>query len=278
MLAMKASNDQPRRRVRHVRVADTIAADLRSRILAGEFDNSHLPTQQELVVQHGSGLTSVREAMRILEAEGLITIRRGNQGGAEVHAPDLDSAAFSLGLALQSGGATLMELGTALRYLEPVCIGLCAASPERKNIAARLDDINRRTTESLQDGLAFANISREFHAATVQMCGNRVITHIVQSLVGLWTLQLKDWARVQVPDETTISSRKHVIEAHRRIAHAISRADAVAADHAARVHLEAVERGLLEADDARVVDVTSRRIPQSPVNSSSPLVAASHLW
>jgi len=248
-----------RKRVHHVRVADTIAADLRSRILAGEFTGGFLPPQQELVVQHGAGLVSVREAMRILEAEGLITIRRGNMGGAEVHPPDLDSAAFTLGLALQSKGATLEELGEALRVFEPLCIRLCASSDDRAGIAAQLEEINEATAAVVDDGLVFAEQARRFHAAVVGLSGNRVVSHIIQSMEGLWTLQVNEWARDEVAGAGTLESRRQVISAHRRVAQRIAAGDGVGAERAARVHLEAMERGVLEGSSPRLIDVTRVR-------------------
>jgi GntR family transcriptional regulator, transcriptional repressor for pyruvate dehydrogenase complex len=250
------SSVQGSKRVQHVRVADTIAADLRARILAGEFNGSFLPSQHELVAQHGAGLVSVREAMRILEAEGLITIRRGNMGGAEVHAPDLDSAAFSLGLALQTKGATVDELGEALLQFEPVCIRLCAASDGRADIAEQLETINDDTLAAIDDGLAFAEHSRRFHAAVVSLCGNKVISHVIQSIEGLWALQVNEWARHEIPDDGTPDSRRQVISAHRRIVLRIASGDGEGAERAARIHLEAVERGVLARSPSLLIDVT----------------------
>jgi DNA-binding FadR family transcriptional regulator len=74
------------------RIAETVAAELRQRILVGP-PAQHLPTQDQLVKEFGVSYPSVREALRILETEGLVTVRRGSVGGAEVHRPDQSSAA-----------------------------------------------------------------------------------------------------------------------------------------------------------------------------------------
>ena len=103
------------------RIAETVAADLRERILAVRSSIA-LPTQDQLVREFGVSYPSVREALRILETEGLVTVRRGSIGGAEVHRPDQSSAAYHLGLVLQGAGVTLGDLaarpaavGTAVR-------------------------------------------------------------------------------------------------------------------------------------------------------------------
>ena len=71
--------------------------------------------------EFGVSYPSIREAIRILETEGLVTVRRGNVGGAEVHRPDESSAAYHLGLALQGGRVTLGDLAPACR-----CWSRCA--------------------------------------------------------------------------------------------------------------------------------------------------------
>ena len=91
-------------RVPQLRIAESVAASLRERILAAsDGDGYRLPTQEQLVADFGVSYPSVREALRILETEGLVTVRRGKVGGAEVHRPDESSAAYHLGLVLQAG-------------------------------------------------------------------------------------------------------------------------------------------------------------------------------
>lgn len=80
-------------KIGQMRMAELVAAALRDRILAGGIgDGSTLPKQDELVAEFGVSYPSVREALRILETEGFITVRRGNRGGATVHAPDIGTA------------------------------------------------------------------------------------------------------------------------------------------------------------------------------------------
>lgn len=109
------------------RVAETFAAELRSLILAAE--GYQLPTQDELVRDFGVSYPSVREALRILETEGLVTVRRGSVGGADIHRPEGVSAAYHIGLALQAAGATLRDLAQGLLKLEPAMAARCGTRP-----------------------------------------------------------------------------------------------------------------------------------------------------
>ena len=94
---------EARRRLSARRIAEIVADELRRQIIDGELaDGDLLPRQEVLVEQFNVSLVSLREALRILETEGLVSVRRGNRGGAVVHAPAKTSAAYMLGLLLQS--------------------------------------------------------------------------------------------------------------------------------------------------------------------------------
>ena len=72
--------------VRFRRLAEQVADELRRRILSGELaDGSVLPTEDELLVEFPISKPSLREAIRILDAEGLLSVRRGKLGGSVVH-------------------------------------------------------------------------------------------------------------------------------------------------------------------------------------------------
>src|SRR4051794_35235487 len=117
-------------RVHQLRIAETVAAELRARILGSE-EGYRLPTQDQLVEDFGVSFPSIREAIRILETEGLVTVRRGKVGGLEVHRPDETSAAYHLGLVLQGDRVTLRDLAAGLQMLEPLCAAECARRPDR---------------------------------------------------------------------------------------------------------------------------------------------------
>jgi len=123
---------EARRRLGARRTAEIVADELRRQIVEGQLaDGDLLPRQEVLVEQFGVSLVSLREALRILETEGLVSVRRGNRGGAVVHAPAKANAAYMLGLLLQSDYVPLADLGTALQELEPICAAFAARRPDR---------------------------------------------------------------------------------------------------------------------------------------------------
>jgi DNA-binding FadR family transcriptional regulator len=86
-----------RRQLSQPRIAEMIADSLRRRILAGELnDGDVLPKVDDLLLEFPVSKPSIREAMRILETEGLLSVRRGNVGGAVIHRPNAKVAAYML--------------------------------------------------------------------------------------------------------------------------------------------------------------------------------------
>ena len=121
------------RQMRQPRLAELVAGVLRERIVDGDLgDGDALPGLDKLVQEFGVSPPSLREAQRILENEGLITVRRGNVGGAVVHRPKAETAAYMLGLVLQAEGVPVLDLAVALNHLEILCVKLCASRSDRR--------------------------------------------------------------------------------------------------------------------------------------------------
>ncbi|WP_280315904.1 FadR/GntR family transcriptional regulator [Nocardia abscessus] len=248
-----------RGRVPQRRIAETVAAELRTRILAGD-DNYRLPTQDQLVQDFGVSYPSIREALRILETEGLVTVRRGNVGGAEVHRPDETSAAYHLGLALQGARVTLGDLAAGLRTLEPLCAAACAERPDRaETVVPALTENVEKSAELIDDGVAFTHTAREFHDLIVSFTPNLTIRYVVSTLVTLWSAQEEAWAealtrRGEYPSE---AESTEALRTHRRITREIAEGRAAEAERLYRTHLAATQTLVLQRFDDGVVNASS---------------------
>jgi GntR family transcriptional regulator, transcriptional repressor for pyruvate dehydrogenase complex len=253
--------DVRRGRVRQHRIAETVAAELRARILT-TGDDYRLPTQDQLVSEFGVSYPSVREAMRILETEGLVTVRRGNVGGAEVHRPDESSAAYHLGLALQARRVSLGDLAAGLQLLEPLCAAECARRPDRVAAVLPALDANIEVAAGLTgDGAAFTRAAREFHDLLVAFAPNATVRHVVGSLVALWSAQEQTWAEAMTERGEYPSPHEaaRAVAAHRRIADEIAAGRAAEAQRVARAHLAATQRVVLSRFEADIVTVSAAR-------------------
>ena len=241
-------------------VAEMVADAIRARIVAGTLpDGSMLPKQDQLISEFQVSRPSFREALRILESEGLISVRRGNVGGAQVHAPTPENAARTLGLVLQAQDVALDDLAAALAVIEPICAAHCAQRSDRNvTLVPQLRELNIRCRATeLHDKAAAALIFQQFHHAIIDGCGNATLVIVIGALERLWSLHKKAWA--DYADATGSAPiphlRESVVAAHEEITDAIEAGDASRAQHLAAAHLAKVEP-LILGHRAPRIDVT----------------------
>ena len=259
---MELAGGEPSK-IGQLRMAELVASALRERILAGGItDGSTLPKQDELVAEFGVSYPSVREALRILETEGFITVRRGNRGGATVHAPDIGTAGYALGLTLQAMQVRVPDLGEALSTLEPLSAAHCAQREDRAEVVVpRLEELLAEGERHLDDGPEFTRASREFHDTLVGFEPNATLRVVVKSLTSLWSVQEEAWADAQMSrgsypsrDDRTVAHR-----AHERLVASIDKGDADEAARIAGEHLTAAQSWVCRSFRDRVIDAASTR-------------------
>ena len=244
------------RRLSSRRTAEIVADELRQQIIDGRLsDGDLLPGQKQLVAHFNVSLVSVREALRILETEGLVSVRRGNRGGAVVHAPAKSSAAYMLGLVLQSDSVPVTDLRTALKELEPSCAALAALRPDRTaTLVPELIQSNEDLAGNLHDPEKFSEIGREFHHVLARGCGNHTMIVVMGSLEALWTSQEGEWFD-RAKDENafpTPARRRAALNAHVKMTEAIAAGDVDRARRLASKHINDAHTHALPASDQRI--------------------------
>ncbi len=263
-----------RRRLSAPRIADIVAGELRRQIIDGELaDGDLLPRQEVLVDRFSVSLVSLREALRILETEGLVSVRRGNRGGAVVHAPAKTTAAYMLGLLLQSESVAVADLGMALQELEPACAALAAQRPDRADtLVPQLTQVNESMAEHLDDGRLFTEIGRQFHDLIVRGCGNQTITAVVGTLETLWTGHERQWADESAARGTypSLAKRRAVLGAHITLAETIADGDADRARRIAGRHLADTQTYVLSGSCDQRIQALSPQAMSRPGNVYRP--------
>lgn len=252
-----------RAQFRQPRVAEFVAGILRDRIIDGELaDGDLLPKQEELMAEFGISRPTLREALRHLENEGLLTVRRGSIGGSVVGVPTAATSAYTFGLVLQSRRATISDLATAIKQIEPVAASLCATRSDRaKTVLPTLRANVERTEAAISDGEQFTRLSREFHELLVESCGNQTLIVTVGALESLWSEQERRWA-ARVTTEGRYPSNRHrrdVLAAHSNLLDVIAAGDADAARKIDAGHLTRSQRYALEDSESQIIRATSLR-------------------
>ena len=229
------------RQLRPRHVAELVADELRRRILDGELDDgSLLPKQEDLIAEFGVSRPSVREALRILEAEGLVSVRRGKLGGAVVHRPAAANAAYTLGLVLRAQNVAVGDVSAALRHIEPVCAALCALRDDRATaVVPPLRAVHEAARACIDSVHEFVVVSRQFHEVLVERCGNATLKLVVGTLESVWSAHAREWAQQNVPlGFPDRDYRQHGFDDHSLLLDLIERGDAEGAAREARKHLE----------------------------------------
>lgn len=177
-----SNGDVPKRKT-HAVVVD----ELRERILSGELaEGERLPIEEDLTTQFGVARTTLREALRVLESQGLITIRRGRGGGPIVTHPDLAPISMVLATSLQLQGTTVADLDGARRLIEPQIAGQLARShrPEDLDVLEAAIDLAAEAAEA-DDALAFGLAAVGVHDALVESSGNTTLSTLSKLLQHL---------------------------------------------------------------------------------------------
>ncbi len=244
------------RQLRQPRIAEIIAGSLRDDILSGRLkEGDLLPKLEQLLIEFRASLPAVREAMRILETDGLLTVRRGNVGGAVVHLPTPERAAQLTSMVLQSRGASLNDVSEALLHIEPICARMCAARPDRlTEVVPRLRAVIETQREQFDDVTRYNDNARRFHEALVARCGNETMIVVVGSLEAIWSAhESSAWdkagARALDPDSPMDSKvRRAALRDHEKVLAAIEAGNEERAGLLSARHLTATRQSALASN------------------------------
>jgi GntR family transcriptional repressor for pyruvate dehydrogenase complex len=173
--------------------AESIAEHIRSRIASGELQpGDMLPSERVLLESYDVARPTMRETLRILESDGLITIERGTRGGARVVVPDLNRLARRVGLLLQLRGTDLKELIEAQAAIQPGAAALAAHSSDRAEFE-RLRAAVDRCVEATSIEVLLTSLEA-FSRGLMEASHNRPLVLYNELIASLLTKALRDYA------------------------------------------------------------------------------------
>ncbi len=208
-------------RIKVPKSSDVLAERLKQEILGDGYKlGAALPTERELVSTTGLSRGSVREALRILEAQGLVHTRAGRYGGTTVSQPTANHLASHINLYAKGRSVTLSALVEVRLALEPMVAALAAERRTDEDLATLHAIAARIDWAADNDLTAFLEENVNWHDAIAAASHNDLLHAFATSVSGLMfeASQIKEFASAEV--------RERVRHAHARILEAIEAGDA----------------------------------------------------
>jgi GntR family transcriptional repressor for pyruvate dehydrogenase complex len=206
---------------------------LRAFILARPGDDE-LPSEAELGGRLGVSRTVLREALKHLQAQGLVVLAQGKR--ARVSAANPRATIESLDVLLRRSEGSLLHLVEVRRPLEAEIVELAARRATPEALAAAEAAIDEQERAPTLEGRIEADL--KFHRALANAAGNPVFALLLDALAGLMRVS-RQKSLGKYGNEVPVSH-------HRRILAAVRRRDPEAARAALLDHLGLNERHLRE--------------------------------
>jgi DNA-binding FadR family transcriptional regulator len=160
--------------VRSPKTAELVARTLRRMVVNGQLkDGDFLPHEAELIAHFGVSRPTLREAVRVLESERLVEVRRGSRTGAKVRVPGPEIVARPAALLLALSGTTLADVMTARTAIEPPAAKMLA-----ENGTAEAHEELRRLVDEVPaawEAGTLAAASAQLHRRMVELSGNATL-------------------------------------------------------------------------------------------------------
>lgn len=233
------------RRVKRLRSLDEVVLQVRDAVEAKELrPGDRLPSERVLCDAFGVSRPTLREALRTLEALGVIQIRRGSTGGIFVARPTAALVSSALESLLRFGGSSPADLTEVRLAIESQNARLAADRALEEHLE-ELDELVLRLKQLCSDPAGswadIVDVDLQFHEAVARASQNPVSVAVMYAASGA----LRPFV-IGVGDRITDARRASVARDHKRVADAIRSRDA---KRAAKLMSDHIERwGRIEAE------------------------------
>lgn len=225
------------------RVSGEIVQQVKAAIRAGELGpGDRLPPERELTELFGVSRVTVRDALRVLEATGLVEIRVGAGGGAFVTAPDSNDLGEGITNMLMMNSVSPQDVTETRMILEIGMLPLVCERATQEDLDA-LEAICDRAEATIAEGSDYdVALSADFHHTLAMAAHNDVIAMLVEPLHSPLEESLQA-AKDRAPEMGIKGTSEH-----RKLVKAIRERDAELAQSIMRRHLNRTAKRLQESD------------------------------
>lgn len=252
MIDLRAATDE---RIRIPKAAELVANTLRRRIITGEYQPDELlPPEGALMASFNVARTTVRDAFRVLESEGLVVVRRGANGGGRVRVPSVSMVSDNASVLLQYRGATLEDVHQGRLMVEVPVAGMLASRKARKRIVGELRAALAEEDTSLADPVELPRAEGRFHLRLIELADSPTISMLSAVTNRIIAQHVVKNAAPRQPGRGGLDRHHQAHRAHVRLVDLIEAGSAAQAEALWRRHLEsALEQSLSSPGTARTV-------------------------
>ena len=169
--------------IKKTRVSENLAYEIKQKIINGSLKaGDKLPSERDLAKQCETSRVTVREAFRLLESDGLLTIKQGADGGAFIREIDLKTVENSLNVFFQYSDISLSNLTETRAIVEPQIARLAAQNRTEANIN-EMEKIINHCSHSLDMKQIDLEALFQFHFILAKASQNPLLTAISNSLI-----------------------------------------------------------------------------------------------
>ena len=239
--------------VRQSRASGEIVSQIERAVFAGDLRaGDRLQSERELAEQFGVSRITVRDALRVLEARGLIRVKVGAMGGAFVADANTDRVAESISTMIRLKRMTISELAEARTVVEAATASLAA---QRADAAAlsRLQQNVDAARPVLREPITHADASMDFHVELARCARNEVLEATVEAYRQLLVPAIRDLR----DDKTGRATQK----AHEELVEAVRRHDPDGARDIMLTHLADFEKRLRRSLATRTDATAAPELP-----------------
>jgi GntR family transcriptional repressor for pyruvate dehydrogenase complex len=216
-----------------LKASAALAEQLKQSILSRELPEGHrLPSERELCEQFKLSRTAVREALRSLELQGLITTKAGRGGGSVVRWRSADFVRQSIEMFIRGEQITLGAVIEVRELLEPIAARL-AAERRTDDDLVQLGRFHAMMETSLSNSAAFLRANVDWHLAIARAGGNQLLAAFLTAI----SQPIHDGTDNTVFDTDEV--RTMTIRAHEAIMNAVVLRDGDAAARRMMRHVSA---------------------------------------
>lgn len=223
------------RAIKKTRIHEEVVSQIHELIKDGRFKaGDQLPSERELAETFQVSRTSVREALRALETQGLIVSRTGM--GNFISDLPVESLVGPLAKLLIEGKSALAEVFELRQLIEPQIAALAAERVTAKDIT-RLKKLLAEQKSQIEAGETGVDADTQFHFAIGQATQNHALEKLVSGLMDILSHSREESLQ-------TVSRRQASLDSHYGILSAIEAHDQDRAREAMLRHIEQVEKNV----------------------------------